>query len=148
MQKVDMVKPFVVNSPDSVPEFFSTNDQGYRAFLKPDLSKCKRKVFSYSTMFMKLAAPKRIHGWDETYEVWGAEDDDFLVRASRAGYKAINLNGPVLVHSDHESDTCDLAKKKSNQYEKNYARFRMTVAGKLPQIRMPYDWGLHKVPRP
>jgi GT2 family glycosyltransferase len=80
--------------------------------------------------------------------VWGAEDDDFLVRASRAGFRAAQLPSPALIHSYHTSDTCDLAKKQSDQYQKNYSRFKQTVAGKLPQIRMPYDWGLHSSPRP
>jgi GT2 family glycosyltransferase len=148
MQRVQMVRPFVVNSPSAVPNFETTSELEYQKFLKPDLSKCNRKVFSYSTMFMNLQVPRKIHGWDEAYEVWGAEDDDFLVRASRAGFRVTNLDGPMLVHSHHESDTCDLAKKKSDQYQKNYNRFRMTVAGKLPQIRMPHDWGLCKKPRP
>jgi hypothetical protein len=148
MQRVDMLKPFVINSYRSVPDFATNEDEGYRDFLKPDVRKCKRKVFSYSTMFMKVAVPRKIHGWDEAYEVWGAEDDDFLVRASRAGFRNVNLNRPALIHSHHTKDTCDLAKKQTDQYQKNYNRFKTTVAGKLPQLRMPKDWGLCKIPRP
>jgi hypothetical protein len=43
MQRVDMLKPFVLNAPGPVPDFFGIDDEAYRAFLKPDLAKCKRK---------------------------------------------------------------------------------------------------------
>jgi len=141
MSKVDMVKPYVVNSPVAV------TDVEYDKFTKPNLAKCKRKVFSYSTMFMRISAPKKIHGWDEAYQIWGAEDDDFLVRASRTGFRSGNMKSPLLVHSHHLSDTCNKAKKETDQYDKNFARFKKTRAGLLPNIRMPDDWGLHLKPR-
>lgn len=141
MDRVDMLRPYVVNSPVAV------TDVERESFLKPNLAKCKRKVFSYSTMFMKTAVPKRIHGWDEAYQIWGAEDDDFLVRASRSGYRVGNIKAPMLIHSHHESDTCKKAKQETDQYQKNYDRFKKTRAGLLPNIRMPDNWGLHHKPR-
>ena len=138
---LDMLRPFVINSPVAI------NDTDWEKFANPELEKCKRKVYSYSTMFMRTAVPKSIHGWDEAYQIWGAEDDDFLVRASRGGYRVGNIERPWLIHSHHESDTCKKAKQETDQYQKNYDRFKKTRAGVLPNIRMPDNWGLHPKPR-
>jgi len=147
MTLCDMVKPYVLNSPSEVPDRMSFKDKQYQGFLNVDLDKCKRKVFSYSTIFMKTKIAAVLHGHDEAYETWGSEDDDFMIRAQRAGFKVRQLPKPELIHSWHEEDTKIEAKNNTDQYDKNYKRFKLTMAGKLPQIRMPEDWGLCSQPR-
>lgn len=146
MDKFHMLRPLVINSPDKIPNFNALQYNKYLDFLNVDITKAPRKTYSYSTMFQNIEVLKRIHGWDEAFKMWGAEDDDYLHRATQAGFKAGSLAGQKLIHSHHVGDTA----KKSREgpyYQENFNRWRQGMAGQLPIVRMPEDWGLYPIPR-
>lgn len=145
--KADMLRPFVANSLHSIVDFESINDKVYSDFINLDMSIVKTKRFSYSTTFQKAEICKKLHGYDEKFQLWGAEDDDYLARVKQAKFKVLGLPNSLLVHSWHEPDTAIKAKKQTKHYQKNYDRWKQTLAGKLPIVRMPNDWGLHSKPR-
>lgn len=143
ISSVDMIRPYVVNSDQSAEDF---EEDSFAEFLNPNLETLKIKRHSYSTMFMRVKVPLRINGWDQEYKIWGAEDDDFLARATKSGFKAGTLTDPCLIHSHHNKDTADLAKNKTDQYNKNLKRFQKTMRGELPIKRGSDNWGLELHP--
>lgn len=147
-QNKDSLRPLVINAPHEIQSFEKTFDSSYQDFLNFDHDKSPRKSYSYSIMLHKSSILYALNGFDEAYQVWGAEDDDFLLRLKRAGFMSSCLPGHKLIHSAHDNDTVRLAKDATDQYQKNLTRFRRAQAGEMPLKRMSDDWGLHPVPRP
>lgn len=58
-------------------------------------------------MFLRVAMLDRIGIFDETYFMYG-EDDDFLLRAKMAGYKLVSLNIPMWHDASDSIDTVSL----------------------------------------
>lgn len=143
MPDYDIVFPLVANSPKTIP---SLDNDPYKEFLNINLNEVKIKRYSYSTTFQKIQVPQKLHGYDEAFELWGAEDDDYRVRSRRQGFKSCRLPNEVLIHSWHHGDTAKKSRK-TKQYDRNVERFKKTTAGLLPDVRMPDDWGLHPEPR-
>lgn len=145
-----LLMPRVVDAPLTAPALDAADpwaDAAFTAFLaSPDGA--GRDVHSYSTVFVDLAVPRRLRGWDEGYQVWGAEDDDFLWRARLAGFAVGTLDAPRLVHAWHPPATEQHAKRASDHYARNVYRYRSTQLGLLPVVRMPADWGRWGHPRP
>lgn len=146
-----LLMPRVVDAPLPAPPMPTGldpwRDEAFRRFLRsPDGA--GRDVWSYSTVFLDLDVPRRLHGWDERYQVWGAEDDDFLLRARAAGFVDRPLEGPPLVHAWHPPHGERRAKQLTAHYAHNLHRLRTTRLGLLPIVRMPADWGRWGHPRP
>lgn len=83
-----------------------------------------------------------VHGYDERFILWGADDNDFFERAVQSGKRSIWIEAEATYfHQWHPQDnrTADIAQK-----EKNRARLRLTEAKKLPIIRNPHEWGWEK----
>jgi hypothetical protein len=139
--KYDMLRPYVVNHYNSVPDFKTTADDDFKRFLKLDLKKVKTKRFSYSTVFMKSLVADKIHGWPEYIAGYGAEDDIALLHITRAGFKVGSMRAPALIHSYHDRDD-----RKSDHYKNNVKTLHKIRGGQLKPIH-PEDWGKHNKPR-
>jgi glycerol-3-phosphate cytidylyltransferase len=80
-----------------------------------------------------------VHGYDEAYILWGAEDTDFMERACQAGKKNIWIeNETSYFHQWHDQSnrTADVAQK-----SKNRERLKLTETKQLPIVRNPHAWG-------
>lgn len=135
--QADILEPYVVNSNDEVPD--STEE--YSAFLKPDLSQLKTKRHSYSCVLMRTEVPLKIKGYLENFQHYGCEDDEFKLRANRAGFCSIQIPGLPLVHSYHKRDD-----RKGDYYKRNFQLLKEIRAGR--KIDIPDDWGRKNKPRP
>lgn len=106
---------------------------------------------SNGLIFVKREVFFKLHGYDETYMLWGREDDDFVIRAKQAGFKVKVLEDPYIIHDYH--DPIYTRKDFQSEYVQenlqiNLMLRRMTIGKKLPIQRMPADWGLIDQPRP
>jgi GT2 family glycosyltransferase len=147
----DLILPYAADVPVPVPDFTSPADAAYRSFVaaaRSDPAPGERRFFSYALLFMRAVVPRALHGFDEAYQVWGGEDDDYLVRALQAGFRASRLHAGALVHARHVQDTVIEAKLGTGHYRANLERLARAKAGLLPLRRMPADWGLAPQPRP
>lgn len=146
-----LLMPRVIDAPVAAPPIAPGADPwGDPAFCRflASLDGAGRDVLSYSTVFLDLAVPQRLRGWDERYQVWGAEDDDFLWRARAAGFVDRALPEPPLIHAWHPPHSEQQAKQQTAHYARNLHRFRSAQLGLLPLVRMPADWGRWGHPRP
>ena len=74
-------------------------------------SECNGKFDDIPSSYVGLLAAKRenalkINGFDEFYQVWGAEDDDFITRLERAGLqrRIIDVSDIPIWHQWHPTD--------------------------------------------
>ena len=80
-----------------------------------------------------------VHGYDEKYELWGADDTDFMERAVGSGMKNVWIeNETSYFHQWHDqwNRQSDIAQK-----DKNRARLKLTETRQLPIVRNPHEWG-------
>lgn len=80
-----------------------------------------------------------VHGYDEKFELWGADDTDFMERAVAAGKKNVWIENETSYFHQYHSK----ANRAENpeQLARNKARLKLTETRQLPIIRNPHEWG-------
>ena len=81
----------------------------------------------------------KVHGFDEAYSVWGADDTDFYLRATQDGLKSIWIEREAsFFHQHHETENND---KNRAYVSENRLRLKLVEMGKMPIIRNETGWG-------
>lgn len=81
----------------------------------------------------------RLGGYDESFEGWGFEDDDIIVRAEEAGLSLKLLPAPFLKYIPHS----DLLRERNTRttleesMERNYLRFESRLKGQIKAENPP-----------
>ncbi len=78
-----------------------------------------------------------VHGWDERFVTWGAEDTDFCERAVLAGKENVWLDA-LYFHQYHSQGN---RKENAALLAKNRRRLELTKAKQLPLLRNSLAWG-------
>jgi len=81
----------------------------------------------------------KVHGFDEEYILWGADDEDFYERAIQDGLKNVWIEDKTSFY--HQWHSQDNREENPEQLSVNRMRLRMTKKGRLPVIRNPFGWG-------
>lgn len=89
-------------------------------------------------VFPKLWAFK-VHGFDEEYKGWGADDTDFYHRAIQDGLENIWLEKETSFF--HQWHPIDNRMEDRNQVNENRLRLKLTEIGRASIIRNPSGWG-------
>ncbi len=157
MRSYDIVVPNLVRSSkeEKLGYFESFYDESYLSFINKLGKKFKDKFdFSFlntGPIFAKKEVFEELCGYDESYSMWGREDDDFVIRAQQAGFKTTTIENLFLAHDYHpfiyEKDDFG-SKEVQERLTINNTLLRLTKQGKLPIKRNFSDWGLHGQPRP
>jgi len=84
----------------------------------------------------------KVHGFDEAYVVWGADDTDFYLRAIQDGLESIWIERETsFFHQYHETEN----NVKNRKYvSENRLRLKAVELEKLPIIRNETGWGEKK----
>mgnify|MGYP001596600378 FL=1 len=90
-----------------------------------------------------MVVPRRwfeyVRGFDETYSIWAAEDNDLVLRAQWSGLPVTWLDGTFVVHQEHPRDWATPAQLEQVRRNREYLRARMAEQG--PVVRNPEGWG-------
>jgi len=81
----------------------------------------------------------KVHGFDEAYSVWGADDTDFYLRATQDGLDRVWIERETsFFHQYHETEN----NAKNRPYvSENRLRLKLVEMGKLPIVRNGEGWG-------
>lgn len=99
-----------------------------------------RPTYGYGgcQVFLKSWAFK-VHGFDEEYKGWGADDTDFYNRAIQDGLENIWIEKETsLFHQWHPTEN---RFENRNQVNENRLRLKLTEMKKLPIVRNDSRWG-------
>jgi len=99
-----------------------------------------RPPFGYGgcQVFSKKWAIK-VHGFDEAYTVWGADDTDFYLRATQDGLESVWIERETsFFHQYHETENNE---KNRSFVNENRTRLKLTEMEKLPIVRNESGWG-------
>ena len=81
----------------------------------------------------------KIHGFDEAYKVWGADDTDFYLRAMQDGLESVWIEHETsFYHQWHESENNTQNRPQINE---NRIRLKLTEMKKFPVERNVTGWG-------
>lgn len=117
------------NYDDKLDEFLWMNKV---SVLRPPFGYGGCQVFSKKWAF-------NVHGFDEVYSVWGADDTDFYLRATQDGLESVWIERETsFFHQYHETENNEKNRVFVNT---NRLRLKMTEMGKLPIIRNESGWG-------
>ena len=82
---------------------------------------------------------EEVHGYDEKYVLWGAEDNDLMERAVAAGKRQVWIEREAsYFHQYHDQGN---RKADTEQLARNKARLKLTETRQLPIVRNPRRWG-------
>lgn len=82
----------------------------------------------------------RVHGWDEQYVGYGAEDSDVILRARRSGLKGISVNNITsMIHLPHAKGSVYYSRK---YFMKNKERYSKQKANTVLMVNTNRPWGV------
>ena len=116
-----------------LPENIAIDLDDYEADYQRLLTVAKERVWSRGNVIFSRTLFERMRGWEETYEIWGCEDNDFFDRANRSGAAVVDLKGVTsYLHHWHISN------KRGPEAAAQVARNQVMcwpVEGRTPVVR-------------